>query len=317
MRGEHGRSGCVYCLHFGIIPACAGSTKIPVVCAYNRMGSSPHARGAPTPSSTARPASGDHPRMRGEHFLPPVLAAELVGIIPACAGSTYKQLRNLAPSVGSSPHARGAPPPSSGRRPSRRGIIPACAGSTGASLPFLARCKGSSPHARGAPSSRHGGSWRCRDHPRMRGEHHLERSGAELEARIIPACAGSTLRRMTWKGTHVGSSPHARGAPAARIGTRKAAWDHPRMRGEHVPRAVLVSGGVGIIPACAGSTIPRPPRTSVLLGSSPHARGAPAPRDGALRLDKDHPRMRGEHATVEAIRRLHVGIIPACAGSTF
>ncbi len=113
---------------FGIIPACAGSTKC---------------------SSARRPAARDHPRMRGEHRKEgldevPVVGSsphargalenlgDLVGrdgIIPACAGSTkvefdfpswdgdHPRMRgehvyiqsHAARSAGSSPHARGAP----------------------------------------------------------------------------------------------------------------------------------------------------------------------------------------------------------------
>ena len=74
-------------LGFRIIPAYAGSTTTPVVCARGCLGSSPHTRGAPgrpgrSPrrsgiipayaGSTSSPASPtpkgrDHPRIRGEH----------------------------------------------------------------------------------------------------------------------------------------------------------------------------------------------------------------------------------------------------------
>ena len=214
------------------------------------MGSSPHVRGA-----------------RGTHFV----YTPLVGIIPACAGSTgpgccHRCLHRDHPrmcgehagvsmvfvfSSGSSPHVRGAPV---GRvhRLRAAGIIPACAGST------------DSIHCRSRSS---------RDHPRMCGEHSSmparkrAKSGSSPHVRgahvswnpvswvfgIIPACAGSTV-----------SVPN----------TTPQSWDHPRMCGEHVLNAcpgtqlegssphvrgalvVLLSEGThfGIIPACAGST---------------------------------------------------------------
>ena len=215
---------------------------------------------------------------------------------------------------------------------------------------------GSSPHARGArgrgghhdvrsgiiPACAGSTCWRarcrcsCRDHPRMRGEHYLD---------------GSTDRRLT------GSSPHARGAlggpvDAVVVGgiipacagstscpstTASCTRDHPRMRGEHEEHGLYRWGGG-------------------MLGSSPHARGAP--RRGLvagalvgiipacagststrliLNLSAgDHPRMRGEHdrgalmtsggsgssphargARVPRRRGIRArGIIPACAGST-
>ena len=176
------------------------------------VGSSPHVRGA----RRRRTAPAPRP-----------------GIIPACAGSTvnyhYRQLKAgdhprmcgehkhsgklLAPSLGSSPHVRGA------RRCWRplgrtRRIIPACAGSTNSGLTMWAQDG---------------------DHPRMCGEHILTVPAAEAfegssphvrgaqrhhrQERhvygIIPACAGST-----WFSSHSyavlqGSSPHVRGAPHA------------------------------------------------------------------------------------------------------
>ena len=132
--------------------------------------------------------------------------------------------------------------------------------------------------------------------------------------RIIPACAGSTVRR-----------------PPGHKGCR----DHPRVRGEHNPNAPTAQPrpgssprargaleaqfdqvhGLGIIPACAGSTSFLPL---------------------AICCSRDHPRVRGEHDITDShitltlgssprargarARRFrdahHGGIIPACAGST-
>ena len=95
------------------------------------------------------------------------------------------------------------------------------------------RAAGSSPHARGAPILAAAGLMACR---------------------IIPACAGSTIAASPYtgrdrdhprmRGEHggdkdaaaaaMGSSPHARGAHYSRI-----RYYHP----------------LGIIPACAGSTV--------------------------------------------------------------
>ena len=158
------------------------------------------------------------------------------GIIPACAGSTYRTPRCMAPCrdhprmrgehthshrfsfrlPGSSPHARGALEPLLDVQ-ARAGIIPACAGST-RSRPrcmgrrwdhprmrgehvrrrrMISRKEGSSPHARGAP----GGDER-----------------AEARPGIIPACAGSTRVKLVQHGQE---------------------RDHPRMRGEHVSNSAM------------------------------------------------------------------------------
>ena len=149
--------------------------------------------------------------------------------------------------------------------------------------------------------------------PRARGAH--PRPGWEaLDRGIIPACAGST--RRGW-----------RFAPPAR--------DHPRVRGEHThlygegheetgssPRArgalllrVDAHSSVGIIPACAGSTCGRRPRTD-RPGDHPRVRGEHGAADDVSVLAKgSSPRARG----AQQPRRLALltgGIIPACAGST-
>ena len=241
-----------------------------ILCSTIRVGSSPHARGAPPPLHAPDPGRGiipacagstcwrarcrcscrDHPRMRGEHYLD---------------GSTDRRL------TGSSPHARGA----------LGGpvdavvvgvIIPACAGST--SCPSTtASC--------------------TRDHPRMRGEHEehgLYRWGVLGSS---PHARGARFYHFM-NGDGVGIIPACAGSTTARIGSRCAGWDHPRMRGEHFDqidsqserggssphargaRAKLIRVLVGrrIIPACAGST-PTTPGTACPTG--------------------DHPRMRGEH----------------------
>ena len=136
---------------------------------YAKPGSSPHVRGAP---------------VFGSH------TTRVLGIIPACAGSTLPNGSNCrtiwdhprmcgehsVPSsseslrAGSSPHVRGAPEHQ--LRPSLlRGIIPACAGSTYRSS---------------------GRACARRDHPRMCGEHFL-------------------IFQLDTDGR--GSSPHVRGAP--------------------------------------------------------------------------------------------------------
>ena len=275
----------------GIIPACAGSTW---------------------PASPPWHSSWDHPRMCGEHrniiacicvslgSSPHVRGAQkhcrhrrgVPGIIPACAGSTIRfypecggngdhprmcgehslSINHAGTPVGSSPHVRGAPLRKRGAVGIRR-IIPACAGST---------CW-----------------WRCCcpcwwDHPRMCGEHSLTRKRSMTRPGSSPHVRGAHRRCSFVLETKKGSSPHVRGAQK-----------HCRHR----------RGVPGIIPACAGSTIRFYPEcggngdhprmcgehslsinhAGTPVGSSPHVRGAPLRKRGAV-----------------GIRR----IIPACAGST-
>ena len=297
----------------------------------NNVGSSPHARGAPTPPTCLSCRTGSSPHARGAP-LDVVNRSVMAGIIPACAGSTvdFRAIFNVfrdhprmrgehhscasmaTASMGSSPHARGAH--KTIKSACRRvGIIPACAGSTNFANPRRHR------------------HW---DHPRMRGEHRRNRSTAEMskgssphargaqaireektaKAGIIPACAGST-RRGRLSGSSAGDHPRMRGEHSkSHVASSPTLGSSPHARGAPLAHR-LVKDVIGIIPACAGSTSrvtsratrhwdhPRMrgehgrPRTarSARRGSSPHARGAQ------------------QHAVV--VNRA-LGIIPACAGST-
>ena len=213
-------------------------------------GSSPHARGALSTKGKAKTPIRLTPACAGSTcVLCPLLVLRWAH--PRMRGEHYTTLLVNKADAGSSPHARGAPPGIRARGGPCR-LIPACAGSTPTTSSMLRR---------------------TRAHPRMRGEHPgaglvcLTAGGSSPHARgalrphsegfgasgLIPACAGSTLAQFFPSVT----------SPA-----------HPRMRGEH------------------SSTYSPLPLTS---GSSPHARGAPAPRPAPFR---------------------GLGLIPACAGST-
>ena len=288
------------------IPAGAGphhtAPRIIPALAGNTRASQP--RGA---------ADADHPRSRGEYA---------------------SRLARAARSRGSSPLSRGIPGQQL-HNPQLLGIIPALAGNT-----LRARRAGPGP----------------RDHPRSRGEYACARieiepgRGASPLSRgirkprrvassalgIIPALAGNTLAGLVAHrlGKRIipalaGNTPH----PAHAAGTTK---DHPRSRGEYLkvrlnlfcetgssplsrgilPKVCRLGPSWRIIPALAGNTIP--------IGHQHHTM-------------QDHPRSRGEYATIfcffsfdggssplsrgircgAAHQSRGRGIIPALAGNTF
>ena len=155
----------------GIIPAYAGSTSSATVATF---------------------ASGDHPRVCGEHYAPIFVSCLWVWIIPAYAGSTqtFMQCKQTVwdhprvcgehsmsttrrnPVAGSSPRMRGAHLRTCNVG-IRHGIIPAYAGSTVAS---------------------HCGGIESQDHPRVCGEHRRIYRIKSIYIGIIPAYAGSTFR---------------------------------------------------------------------------------------------------------------------------
>ena len=176
---------------------------------------------------------------------------------------------------GPSPHARGTHHASGVVHAAHRSI-PACAGNT-SSLRSWARRSPVHPRMRGE----HGGA--CPDFgtitgpsPHARGTR-LHRRTVALILRSIPACAGNTTDRWL---------------------TRKIHAVHPRMRGEHMARASPTIPRTGPSPHARGtrpSSRRRPPRSRSIpacAGNTIHCtRRAP---DNTV-----HPRMRGEHMTVE------------------
>ena len=176
--------------------------------------------------------TGDHPRMCGEHN---ALAAR------AIAGE------------GSSPHVRGTLGFPAACR-AERGIIPACAGNTVAYCTAVAS---------------------LRDHPHMCGEHQVPvwvrvgREGSSPHVRgtldrifgsecwngIIPACAGNTMWGIS-RGCSPRDHPRMCGEhPNAYNGIPESTGSSPHVRGTH-HACRRPDPGEGIIPACAGNTMP-------------------------------------------------------------
>ena len=195
---------------------------------------------------------------------------------------------------------------------------------------------------------------RSRDHPRIRGEHSRRRRAPMFALGSSPHTRGAPIEERR-HGHQIGIIPAYAGSTPASTATAAAQRDHPRIRGEHTCAAAAAPGSSGssphtrgalplvvgdedthrIIPAYAGSTSGPPPAGSarpdhprirgehlvnpflfvLVIGSSPHTRGAPTrclrrssgrgiipayagstvvPIPGET-LAWDHPRIRGEH----------------------
>ena len=312
-------------------PRIRGEHSRATVSTCSRTGSSPHTRGAracfrqPSPAPGIIPAyagstpytrsmtfpARDHPRIRGEHpylslscFItsgssPHTRGARALGarqgapegIIPAYAGSTCpgcaaRRARGDHPRIrgehkppqqpalqygGSSPHTRGAQhallalvvvP----------GIIPAYAGST-------------APPPRSPPCGR--------DHPRIRGEHYSPSGGTVNQLGSFPHTRGARGRRSI-ACCPLGIIPAYAGSTAAEAAPVVRAWDHPRIRGEHLPCTCCSRFAWGSSPHTRGA-LDFVRHRPLVLGIIPAYAGstpALARNRGAAR---DHPRIRGEH----------------------
>ena len=213
-----------------IIPAYAGSTRRYTLCSCFALGSSPLTRGALLAYWPLASGLADHPRLRGEHVFSSEIVTISIRIIPAYAGSTavspcvydtyqdHLRLRgeHSEPIIialdykGSSPLTRGALQPHA-RKGYPVGIIPAYAGSTS---PFLLRKS------------------RCRDHPRLRGEHRTTSGASSSVSGSSPLTRGAR-GRDSQDPAELGIIPAYAGSTPAASRPPRGARDHPRLRGEH------------------------------------------------------------------------------------
>ena len=276
-------------------------------------------------------AAKDHPRLRGEQIYPtpaiparggsPPLARGTVNhntqpprcqrITPACAGNSIHLLipfytfrdhprlrgeQNAASfdtlgSPGSPPLARGT---DSGRpcRPDPRGITPACAGNR---------------------RSSHLHPWQFGDHPRLRGEQFrfvyllpvqigsppLARGtdkampNVRTRFRITPACAGNR-----WQ------LPHIEGGDE----------DHPRLRGEQSTSWLALTLKRGSPPLARG-TVSGENLGKLNGGITPACAGNSSFFNRSCCSSWDHPRLRGEQASISKRLFSHSGSPPLARGT--
>ncbi len=213
---------------------------------------------------------------------------------------------------GSSPHARGAHLLQRRARVAR-GLIPACAGSTKSFRIF-----------------RHG----FQAHPRMRGEHRVDRPAHHTLGGSSPHARGAHRQRAA-DGPGHGLIPACAGSTSKPFLSNSRPLAHPRMRGEHLPllsewarqhgssphaRGARPKRGPPcrssrLIPACAGSTRRRG-TGSGRASAHPRMRGEhPVYYAGGLEGDGSSPHARGAQRPAAPTRR-RTRLIPACAGST-
>ena len=227
MRGEKRGTGGLEPVRLGSPPRARG--KGDRRCAgADSGGITPACAGKSTHFWSTQGRPGDHPRVRGEKPLVPVI--QLVAL-------------------GSPPRARGKDV-TSFVSPSNRGITPACAGKSGD-----AGCEPGAgrdhPRVRGEKSSETSSTRKALGSPpRARGKVFIPRAFPVAEG-ITPACAGKRNRcriRPAFRRDH----PRVRGEKADVRPVVRGRWGSPpRARGKVTPVAPSAWAD-GITPACAG-----------------------------------------------------------------
>ena len=168
IRGEHPRSCSTVAVSLGSSPHTRGAPSAPTAC-RSMFRIIPAYAGSTAAGASRASEPADHPRIRGEHVVPPTESTTLGGSSPHTRGARQIHLNSTGdirdhprirgehghlevavyPVQGSSPHTRGALYTIKTNGGESR-IIPAYAGSTGGTAVRAA-----------APA----------DHPRIRGEH--------------------------------------------------------------------------------------------------------------------------------------------------
>ena len=231
---------------------------------------------------------------------------------PRIRGEHAEGYADIDYTMGSSPHTRGALAHGAASL-LVAGIIPAYAGST--------------IHKKTTP-------YRCRDHPRIRGEHAPLPSSHRVSGGSSPHTRGA-LQGVSAAALRVGIIPAYAGSTSDEESGEVSRGDHPRIRGEHLLLQLLLAVGQGSSPHTRGA--PRRPRkASGSSGIIPAYAGSTELTTFCRILCRDHPRIRGEHfdhivgrhdaggssphtrgaLSGITIHDLSVGIIPAYAGST-
>ena len=155
---------------------------------------------------------------------------------------------------GSSPRVRGKLSDARNRRCSVR-LIPACAGKTVRSA-FARSAGGAHPRVCGE-NGKYAGSpvLKSGSSPRVRGKP-IHGVVCTRQAGLIPACAGKTPDARDMR-LHLPAHPRVCGENTRAASPPKAVWgSSPRVRGKPT-RNVTVRSRKGLIPACAGKTLPR------------------------------------------------------------
>ena len=336
----------------GITPACAGNSHKRTGL-YKRRGDHPRLRGEqPTDWRCGGNGEGSPPLARGTG-LRSNGASSCDGITPACAGNRAK-VTSFSAASADHPRLRGEQGWRGRRRSKVRGSPPLARGTgkyygtNGTRMRITPACAGNRAHI-------DAGIGRDEDHPRLRGEQ---------------------FKTAALSGSPLGSPPLARGTvspPCSRICFTSGS--PPLARGTAISRR-FGKMFCGITPACAGNSAPCdllpprhrdhprlrgeqhkiPPDAARLLGSPPLARGTdclaveggggngitPACAGNspfclsACRVNRDHPRLRGEQtnsykylgvcmgspplargtATSDGNVFIDCGITPACAGNS-
>ena len=137
---------------------------------------------------------------------------------------------------------------------------------------------------------------------------------SKMPRRIIPAYAGSTSRSARSIPSLFRIIPAYAGSTVCEATRELSIADHPRIRGEHERRIGAPVGPVGSSPHTRGARINDIFRMKN-EGIIPAYAGSTDPGAAAQKVQRDHPRIRGEHAVLSCPQTAGVGSSPHTRGA--
>ena len=152
-----------------------------------------------------------------------------------------------------------------------------------------------------------------RDHPRLRGEHGFTAFTVKISLGSPPHTRGTRyLVIQLW--SPAGITPAYAGNTASVQLSLSNTQDHPRLRGEHKGLPQTLHRHPGSPPLTRGTPVPLF-RTILLSGITPAYAGNTEVKQGDIFSDKDHPRIRGEHQSLNTIKEPGPGSPPHTRGT--
>ena len=212
---------------------------------------------------------GSPPRARGKALISPVVSS-ISRITPACAGKSQNSCFQNR-STWDHPRVRGEKVDAISALVKETGITPACAGK-------------SSAHRYAALLTR--------DHPRVRGEKALPPCLGSAPSGSPPRARGK-VKTALHVGRRDGITPACAGKSGTSSDTHKRFKDHPRVRGEKMPRRHLIAVAIGSPPRARGKEV----LTAAMQNDSritPACAGKSSAHAEIIAIMIYHPRVCGE-----------------------
>ena len=294
----------------GSIPACAGEPSGPS-SSSSRWRVYPRVCGGTARSSNYFvPVEGLSPRVRGNH-LESVVAGEVEGSIPACAGEPRAGTPDV-PALRVYPRVCGGTLTKRADRLHQYGLSPRVRGNRNGGV-VLRTSLGSIPACAGEPSTSWDGCSGSGVYPRVCGGTCAAPKGRTAMPGLSPRVRGNPLGALE-RAFLAGSIPACAGEPSRCSRSSRATRVYPRVCGGTDPAGSPVPVCQGLSPRVRGNRLSRR-HDSALRGSIPACAGEPDRGRGERRPGGVYPRVCGGTATAMRGSPLATGLSPRVRGN--